>query len=67
MLKNKIRRKIGQSTLEYILLVTAIVVLMLVFLGQNGLFSKTLNSTLKRTSETMGKMANRVYNSHANQ
>jgi uncharacterized protein (UPF0333 family) len=38
----------GQSTLEYILLVTAVVVVMLVYMGSGGGFSSSLTNTMKK-------------------
>ena len=62
MLKNKR----GQSTLEYIILVTAVIAVLLVFLGPTGFFQKTFNVTLNQVTETMNMMANRYVNSIPN-
>ena len=59
MLKNKR----GQSTLEYIVLVTAVIAVMLVFLGPSGFFQKTVNSTLSDVTKTMNMLSNRYANS----
>ena len=59
MLKNKK----GQSTLEYIILVTAVVAVLLVFLGPSGFFRNAFNSTLGDVSGVMNKMSNRYINS----
>lgn len=59
MLKNKR----GQSTLEYIILVTAVVAVLLVFLGPTGFFQKTVNTTLTDVSGVMNMMSNRFVNS----
>ncbi len=59
MLKNKR----GQSTLEYIILVTAVVAVLLVFLGPTGFFQNTFNKTLGDVSGVMNMMANRYVNS----
>lgn len=58
MLKNKK----GQSTLEYIILVTAVVAVLLVFLGPTGIFRSTYNSTLQSVTGEMTAMANRTLN-----
>jgi len=60
------RKKKGQSTLEYILLVTAIVILFLAFLRKSGPFARIYNATLGTTASTMSKMANRISNSQLN-
>ena len=59
MLKNKR----GQSTLEYIILVTAVIAVLLVFLGPSGVFQNVFNNTLSDVSGVMNKMANRYVNS----
>ena len=58
MLKNKKRK--GQSTLEYIVLVTAIIAVILVFLGPTGLFRSRLNQTLDTATNQMTNMAGRL-------
>ena len=61
MLKNKK----GQSTLEYIILVTAVVAVLLVFLAPGtGVFSKTLNGSLQKVSNGMDRFAVRIVNSY---
>ena len=62
-----LNNKKGQSTLEYIILVTAVVAVLLVFLGPNGFFQKSFNSTLSDVSSTMNMMSNRYANSIPNQ
>ncbi len=59
MLKNKR----GQSTLEYIILVTAVVAVLLVFLGPSGFFQNTVNKTLGDVTSVMNMMSNRYANS----
>ena len=61
MLKNKK----GQSTLEYIILVTAVVAVLLVFLAPGkGVFSTTLNTSLGKVSNGMGRFADRIVTSY---
>ncbi len=55
MLKNKK----GQSTLEYIVLVTAVVAALLVFLGPSGIFQSRLTNSLDITTNSMENMAAR--------
>ena len=55
------RNKQGQSTVEYILLVTAVVFVMILFLvGNNAPFQKKLNGTLDQLSNGMGNVADRM-------
>ncbi len=56
MLKNKK----GQSTLEYILLVAAVVAVLVTFLGPGGTFSTNLGNTLEKSTNDMLNMANRL-------
>ena len=60
------RKTRGQSTVEYILLVTAVVGVMILFLTNKntGLQSK-LNSTLDTAGNNIGDMSNRLNKSHA--
>jgi len=54
----RIKNKRGQSTVEYILLVTAVVAVMIVFATtQNGGFQSQLNTTLTTVTNTMSNMA----------
>ncbi len=54
------KNKKGQSTLEYIILVTAVVAIILVFLGPTGIFRSRLNQTLDSATNSMINMAGRL-------
>ena len=56
MLKN---RK-GQSTLEYIILVTAVIAVVIVFLGPGSPFRNRVNQALDEVSNRMTDMSNRI-------
>ena len=58
MLKN--RKKKGQSTLEYIILVTAVIAVVIVFLGPGSPFRSRVNAVLETTSNRMQNMADRL-------
>ncbi len=63
MFKNKLLKRRGQSTLEYIVLVTAIIIVLLVFLNPStGPFAKYLNGTLESAGKGMNLMSCRIFN-----
>jgi hypothetical protein len=62
MVKNN-RRKKGQSTLEYIILVTGVIAILIVFLRPGGGFNTSLNETLKAGTNGMTNMARRLMGS----
>ena len=59
---NQLRRKKkrGQSTLEYIILVTGVVVVLIVFLRPGGIFNRAFNATLASGTNGMENMAGRL-------
>ena len=60
MKRNKMKEK-GQSTLEYLLLVTAVVAALIVFLTPgSGVFSDQFNESLSDTSSGISVMANKL-------
>lgn len=55
----------GQSTLEYVILVTAVIVVIIALLmGNNSPFKNTLNSTLETTVNQLNVMGNRLTSSY---
>lgn len=60
MFKNLHRKKKGQSTLEYIIMVTGVVVILIFFLGPTGPFQKAYNKTLEYGTNGMDDMANKL-------
>lgn len=54
------KKKKGQSTLEYIILVTGVIAVLLIFLRPGGLFSTSYNTTLTMGTNGMEDMANRL-------
>jgi uncharacterized protein (UPF0333 family) len=64
MVKNKKKKK-GQSTLEYIILVTGVIAVLIVFLNpKSGVFTTAFNSTLSSGTNGMVNMAGRLEASH---
>lgn len=64
MFKNLQRKKKGQSTLEYIILVTAVIAIIIIFLGPSGIFRSAYNKTLTYGTNGMDSMANKLSASH---
>ena len=55
----------GQSTLEYVLLVTAVIVVMIgLLMGDNSPFRSTLKNSMNSSIGYMGTMSTRLINSH---
>ncbi|MDO8675286.1 MAG: hypothetical protein Q7K71_04115 [Candidatus Omnitrophota bacterium] len=50
----------GQSTVEYILLVTAVIAVIILFTGPGGAFRNKLSDTINKTTDGMEDMANRL-------
>ena len=61
MVNMKNRKKKGQSTLEYIILVTGVIAILIVFLNPTtGVFNTKFNATLQSGTNGMEDMANRL-------
>jgi len=50
----------GQSTVEYIILVAAVIAVLIIFLGPNGVFKNAFNATLSTGTNGMENMAERL-------
>jgi uncharacterized protein (UPF0333 family) len=57
------KTKKGQSTVEYIILVAAILAALIIFLQPNGIFSSAVNETFTSGTNGMQDMANRLASS----
>jgi len=69
MLKQKIvksarRKKDGQSTVEYIILVAAILAALIIFLRPGGVFQSAYNTALNQGTQGMEDMADALQSSH---
>lgn len=60
MVNTKNRKKKGQSTLEYIILVTGVIAILIVFLRPGGVFIGAYNTTIRQGTNGMEDMANRL-------
>jgi uncharacterized protein (UPF0333 family) len=58
--KPAINKKKGQSTVEYIILVAAILAALIVFLAPGGIFSTAINDTFVTGTNGMQNMAGRL-------
>lgn len=56
----KHRKKKAQSTLEYLLLLTGVLVVMIAFLKPGGLFSRRYNEAFDTATNGMTNMATRM-------
>ena len=64
MSKQLRRKKKGQSTLEYIILVTGIIAILIIFLNPStGPFIKGFNTAIQMGTDGMTNMANRLQKS----
>ena len=63
MLKRRGKKK-GQSSLEYLILVAAVIALLIAFLGKQGIFQQNLNDTLEAGTNAMVNMAGRLSGSY---
>lgn len=55
----------GQSTIEYLLLVTAVVIVVIAVVAKNGVLAVGVNQTLKIPSQLI-KGSNLTFNTHPN-
>jgi len=60
--KNK--KKKGQSTVEYLILLGCIMAALVVFLKPNGIFNRKINSAMSIATDGLENMANRMLLSH---
>ncbi len=58
------KQKKGQSTVEYVILVAAVLTAILIFLAPNGIFHSAVNDTLGDGTDTMMNMSGRLQGSH---
>ncbi len=58
-----VKKKKGQSTVEYIILVAAIIAALIIFLRPGGVFQTQYNQVLDGSANQMTVMANRLGNS----
>jgi len=57
---NNIKGKAGQSTVEYLVLISAVVAVLIIFLGQGGIFQQRLEGTITSGTDAMETVAARV-------
>lgn len=62
-IKKSPKKKKGQSTVEYIILVAAIIAALIIFLRPGGVFQSAYNNAITLGSQGMDDMANRLRSS----
>jgi len=63
ILKKPAKKKKGQSTVEYIILVAAVLAALIIFLRPGGVFQNAFDETLNTGTNGMIDMANRLQSS----
>jgi len=58
------RKKKGQTTIEYIIVVTGVIAVIIIFFGPGGPFRTAYNNTMTYGTNGMDAMANRLNKSH---
>ncbi len=60
----KLRNSLGQSTMEYVILLAGIILFLVIFLGRNGYFFQQVNYTYSNVAGEMSTVATRFADSH---
>jgi uncharacterized protein (UPF0333 family) len=64
IIKNTQNKRKGQSTVEYIILVAAILAALIIFLRPGGVFQSSFNSTINASIQDMNDLGGRLAASH---
>lgn len=64
MFNNLKRKKKGQGTIEYLIVITGVIAVIIIFFGPAGPFRNAYNNTMTYGTNGMDSMANRLSNSH---
>jgi len=59
--KKEMSDRKGQSIIEYILMIAAVVAILIVFLGRGGVFQQSYNKVIKMQGNDMYQMANAIF------
>jgi len=65
-IRKMVRNQSGQSTIEYVIVITAVIVVILAIAGNNGIFRKALDKTYQQSMNGMTDMSNRFYDTMKN-
>ena len=60
--KNNSGNRTGQSIIEYIVMITAVVVALILFLGKGSVFEKSFNEVIKTQGEDITTMGDKIFN-----
>ena len=55
------RKRKGQSTIEYLLLLSAVIVVVFLFARKDGIFSKALNASINTAINSMDGFSNDIF------
>ena len=67
IIKTDGKKRKGQSTVEYIILVAAVLAVLIFFLRPGGPFAKSVNAALDEGTQSMEDMGERLGNSRGKQ
>ena len=56
------KNKYGQSLIEYIILLVAVILILFLFAGKNGLFQKAVNKTVETGAYRMETVGQKIFN-----
>ena len=59
--KKEVSGREGQSIIEYILMIAAVVAILMVFLGRGGFFQRSYNNVIELQGNDVYQMTNKIF------
>lgn len=59
--KKEMSSRKGQGIVEYILMIAAVIVVLLIFLGRGGIFQQSYNTVIKMQGQDIYRMTNVIF------
>ena len=59
--KKEMNNRKGQGIVEYILMIAAVIVVLLIFLGRGGIFQQSYNTIIKMQGQDIYRMTNAIF------